>query len=235
MTKRSLTIAIIGVLAVGLVAGSVYVVLRPEEVHAEGSRGGRWNETAVTEARGADLRDLQNDKRGYGRGEAGCDEDCDEEHHKEQAREIVMGRGREASDLLDRRGGGGYSSDRGRAMGEVLGQSEGGSSGSQNAWYAGEDLEWVTVEGQVLAIDGGDLTLLSSDGREILCGTGPEWYWDESGHQVNVGDELRVTGCDHDDEFAVGQIENLTTGEVITLRDEQGRPGWAGRGWRKES
>ena len=33
--KRSLTIAVIAVLAVGLVVGSVYVVLRPEEEHRQ--------------------------------------------------------------------------------------------------------------------------------------------------------------------------------------------------------
>lgn len=120
-------------------------------------------------------------------------------------------------------------------MGELLAHGEGGGSGSQNAWYAGEHLEWVTIEGQVGAMVGGDFALLTAEGHEIECGTGPEWHWDENGYHVDVGDELRVTGCEHDNEFAVRQIENLTTGEVITLRDEQGRPGWAGRGWRQQS
>lgn len=185
--KRSLTIAVIAVLAVGLVVGSVYVVLRPEEEHRQA--------------------------------------------------------GQTSSELLAQSGGTDDGSGRIPAIGELsaepvsVGEDRGGGVRGfqgQNAWYAGEDLEWITLEGQVTASLGREF-VLSAAGNVIKCGTGPEWYWEESGYQVNVGDELRVTGCEHDDEFSVRQIENPSTGEVITLRDEQGRPGWAGRGWRQQS
>jgi hypothetical protein len=221
--KKSLTIAVIAVLAVGLIAGSLYVVLRPEEVHAEGARGARWNAAVADTDVRAGWRDAGGEC-GHGRGEAVCDEDCDRERDEEQACETRMGSGRGASELPAHPVS--VRQDRGR---------RGIGYGSERAWRAQEDMEWVTVEGQVIAVDEGAFTLLTADGREIEVHTGPEWYWDESGYKVNVGDDLRVTGCDHDDEFAVGQIENLTTGDVITLCDEEGHPAWAGRGRRGQS
>jgi len=185
--RKSLTIAVIAVLAVGLVVGSVYVVLRPEEEHRQ---AGLTSRELLTQSKGAD-----------------------------DGSESVPAVGELPADPV------------------TVQQERGGQEGvlqGQNAWWAGEDQEWITLEGQVTALLGGEF-VLRVDGNVIKCGTGPEWHWDENGYQVNVGDELRVTGVEHDDEFSVRQIENPSTGEVITLRDEQGRPGWAGRGWRQQS
>ena len=44
-----------------------------------------------------------------------------------------------------------------------------------------------------------------------------------------------MTGFYEDGEFKAGTVENLTTGETIILRDETGRPMWAGAGTAQES
>jgi hypothetical protein len=50
---------------------------------------------------------------------------------------------------------------------------------------------------------------------------------------LTVGDEVTVYGYDEDGEFKAGVVENLTSGASIILREESGRPMWAG--WRGRS
>jgi len=57
---------------------------------------------------------------------------------------------------------------------------------------------------------------------------GQSAYW--SSFRLSVGDEIVVRGFHEDGEFKAGTVENVTTGETITLRDASGRPMWAGGG-----
>jgi hypothetical protein len=85
------------------------------------------------------------------------------------------------------------------------------------------------VSGEVIALEGGEVTIQTADGElEVhLC---PEWYWEAEGIALDPGDEVEATGFYEGDEFETARIENLTTGESVTLRDDSGRPMWAGRG-----
>jgi hypothetical protein len=74
-----------------------------------------------------------------------------------------------------------------------------------------------------------ELAVETAEG-EVEVGTGPAWFWDENGIALNAGDEVVLHGFYEGDEFELGAIENVTTGEALTLRDETGRPLWAGRG-----
>ena len=87
------------------------------------------------------------------------------------------------------------------------------------------------------AVDG-DVTIQTAEG-EALVGMGQSAY--REGFELAVGDEITVLGFYEDGEpslknghsdgtFNAGSVENLTTGETITLRDETGRPMWSGRG-----
>ena len=87
---------------------------------------------------------------------------------------------------------------------------------------------WVAVSGTVVAVDD-DLTIQTAEG-EMAVETGPSWYWDEHGIGLDAGDEVVLHGFYDGEEFEVGAIENLTGGETADLRDETGRPLWAGRG-----
>jgi hypothetical protein len=54
-------------------------------------------------------------------------------------------------------------------------------------------------------------------------------YAQEQGFTPQQSDPIRLTGFyESDDHFEVSLIENLGGGESIQIRDENGRPMWAG-------
>ena len=117
------------------------------------------------------------------------------------------------------------------------GDGQGMGAGSReplNAASAGEGHaeDWETLVGVALSLDG-DLLLRTSSGDEVLVGLGPLTYQARADFALAVGDELAVLGFHEDGEFKAGTVENLTTGQTLLLRDETGRPIWAGNGQRK--
>jgi len=88
------------------------------------------------------------------------------------------------------------------------------------------DITWETITGTVISIDSEATIQTATD--EVQLGMGPSTYWADFG--LVVGDEVTVTGYHEDGEFKVSTIENLATGAPLTLRDETGRPIWAGQG-----
>jgi hypothetical protein len=87
-------------------------------------------------------------------------------------------------------------------------------------------VEWETLTGIVTVVDS-EITVQTAQG-EILVGMGQSAYRESFG--LEVGDQVSVVGFYEDGEFKAGTVENLTTGETIVLRDETGRPMWAGQG-----
>jgi len=80
--------------------------------------------------------------------------------------------------------------------------------------------EWAEYEGNVISMD----SSIVIEGRALL-------FMQDSGFVTNVGNTLFITGFYEDDEYKVATIIDQTTGETIVVRDEGGRPGWAGNGW----
>jgi hypothetical protein len=76
---------------------------------------------------------------------------------------------------------------------------------------------------------GVDVTIQSDTGM-VVVGLGPEWYREDTTFTLAEGDEVAVTGFYEDGEFKAATIENVSTGATLDLRDETGRPLWAGRG-----
>lgn len=116
--------------------------------------------------------------------------------------------------------------------GEDNGRSQGAGRGASREFRGDGDHPvetWLTMTGTVAAVEDDELTILTEDGElEVhLC---PPWYWETEGIALDEGDEVVVSGFYEDGEFEVGRIENLTTGESVPLRDDSGRPMWAGRG-----
>ena len=88
---------------------------------------------------------------------------------------------------------------------------------------------WTTLNGTVSAVDGDNVTIQTAEGsRDVHLG--PEWYWETEGIDLAPGDEVAITGLDEKDTFDIASVENHTNGQAVTLRDESGRPLWAGRG-----
>ena len=151
-----------------------------------------------------------------------CDATCEGEEGAGQGLQLGGGGARDGN---GNGSGDGTQAGRGGGQGQGQGQSQqrGASQGQSQA------VSWVTVEGVVVAHDE-ELLLQTTDEQLLEVHSGPQWYWEEQGYQLNVGDELRVTAIADDGELEAGQIENQTTGQRIELRDETGRPLWAGRG-----
>ena len=120
----------------------------------------------------------------------------------------------------------------GRGYGwETAGRSEQGHGYGAEVDRGGGDHSpetWTTVTGTVVAFDH-DLLIQTEEG-ELTVHLGPEWHWETAGLALNPGDQVMVTGFYEEDGFEAASVENLTTGQTATLRDEAGRPMWAGRG-----
>lgn len=126
------------------------------------------------------------------------------------------------------------------------GERSGGKQGSggNNHWASTQDLdgnpeadasfsqERTVLHGIVASVGEDTLTVELLDSETIVV-EGRAWsFAQERGFTSQAGDQVRLTGAIQEEEFKIWGIENLTTGQVITLRDGNGRPQWAGRGKR---
>ena len=132
---------------------------------------------------------------------------------------------------------------RGEASEHVEGESGQGRSGygrgnagegvaeRQYSNYEAPPEEWLVYEGAVVQVpqDGVDLVIEMSDGEELPVGTGP-MYMASQGFTLQAGELVQVRGYWEDGEFKAAQVTCLADGQTITLRDEMGRPAWAGAG-----
>ena len=144
------------------------------------------------------------------------------------------GSGSQAGDDCETRGGKNGSSNE-TTSGNLNGTRQGsGQSESAPADGAGTGLAevdaWITKSGLVESLDDELLVVNLTDGTTLEVEGRALSYALELGLSVKAGDELLLTGFMEEDEFEVGQIENITTGEIVVVRAENGRPLWAG-GW----
>ena len=127
----------------------------------------------------------------------------------------------EASGLDQGHGGYGSQGETGRSVAE-----------RQYANYDGSPPEeWLVHEGTVVLApeDGVDLVIEMSDGKKLTVGTGPN-YMASQGFTFQAGEPVQVLGYWEDHEFKAAQVTRLADGRTITLRNELGRPAWAGAG-----
>ena len=138
-----------------------------------------------------------------------------------------QGRGREAQESDAPQNNYGKGQELGRGQGLGTGQGLGRGQGS-NAEPQPEHSDWETVEG--VAIETAELVVQTRSNETVQVGLGPSHYRDAQGFVLSVGDSVQISGYWEDGEFKATQVENLDTGERITLRDASGRPMWAGQG-----
>jgi hypothetical protein len=93
--------------------------------------------------------------------------------------------------------------------------------------------ELVELTGQVTSVDSALLLVSAASGETVEIANRAWSFAQEQGFTPQVGDSLTLTGFyEANGRLEVSQIENLTSGETLALRDENGRPMWAGRGRR---
>jgi len=211
-----ITVVLVIVLGVALVAGMGYIILRPESSTAHGGgQNGITQAAASATGRGG----------GYAQHQA------------------VAETGRISAGTT--RGGGygqgqalaGVESSPVTARGGGYGQGNSGAATlPRNANTAVEHAvtEMETIQGVVISSDS-EILVRTAQGEEVLVGLGQAWYREQAGFTVAVGDQVSVVGFYEEGEFKAATIENMTTGESITLRDATGRPAWSGQGNRRNS
>ncbi len=114
------------------------------------------------------------------------------------------------------------------------GQTGGGVAERKYPNFEGSPPEELLVREGVVVLapeDGVDLVIEMSDGKKLTVGTGP-MYMASQGFILQVGEPVQALGYWEDHEFKAAQVTRLTDGQTITLRDEMGRPAWAGAGRR---
>ena len=90
--------------------------------------------------------------------------------------------------------------------------------------------DWMTLEGTVASFDSEALIVDLNDNGELLI-EGRAWsFAQESGFSTSIGNNLQFSGFYEGEDFEVGSIHDLTSVQTVLLRDENGRPMWAGNG-----
>lgn len=202
--KILLGVFVIGIVG-AIVAGIVELVTPSEHAYAQQGRGG--NQAVAQQGNGQGGRSQQNVTPGTADDESGT---------------TGYGRGRETT------GTGTELDSPGRGRGQNQNSNQPGRVETQV-----EHGEWQTLEGTV--VETSELIIKTTEGESVQVGLGPNNYRDSQGFVLNVGDTVRVSGyweSEQEDEFKATQVENLSTGTQIVLRDASGRPMWAGQGRR---
>lgn len=113
-----------------------------------------------------------------------------------------------------------------------------GNSQSDSAARVGEPLELALAEvdeifqyeGIVEVVNADYLLVDAYDGSQILIENRAWWYAVEAGFSASAGDEVILIGFYDGDVFETMSIENKTQGTAVQVREDSGRPLWAGNG-----
>jgi hypothetical protein len=88
----------------------------------------------------------------------------------------------------------------------------------------------VELSGAVVSLDGSDLILQTAQAEQVMASLGKPGYWETLGVTLQSGDAVQLGGFWEGDEFEVSTLTLIATGQTVVLRDESGRPMWAGGG-----
>lgn len=129
--------------------------------------------------------------------------------------------------LTTRTQGQGQGNGGGGGQGQRRGQGgQGGGSSPQAMQHT-----WVTLTGAVISTDAQSLTVDTAEQGQLTVSLGEMGFADTQGVTFNPGDAVTLMGFEGDTgQFQAGQITNTTTGQMLLLRDPNGRPLWAGPG-----
>jgi hypothetical protein len=125
----------------------------------------------------------------------------------------------------------------GNGSGQGGGKGHGGcqANGCRHGGYGvGGSVDLATLvetEGTATAVGLGlgthhNTITFSAGGTDYALGLGPLWYMAQQGFTVTAGDALRVKMAQCSMGWTAFEVANLTTGQTLLLRDDQGVPLW---------
>jgi hypothetical protein len=98
----------------------------------------------------------------------------------------------------------------------------------------------TTMNGSIVSVMSGDNQRnaqfeLESSGVRVLVLLGPQGYWAEKGIPLKVGDNVSVRGSKAQGKDGIvyilaQKISDISQNSTISLRNDSGRPVWAGNG-----
>jgi len=121
-------------------------------------------------------------------------------------------------------------------IGEDLTSEGGWRGGVGNAQTPGENTgiglaevdAWLIFTGTVESVSQDLWTITLTDGSTLEIEGRKLSFMLEQGFIVEVGDNLTLTGFYEGESIEIGQIMKTNSGEMITIRDQNGRPLWSG-------
>jgi hypothetical protein len=113
------------------------------------------------------------------------------------------------------------------------GESQGGNSNTNlNSPVENKDgadaHEWMTLAGSITSIETNSLTIKSTNEQELHLSGRSFRYALESGYTPQINNELNLNGFFENGEYKISEILDLNNGQIISLRDGEGHPLWAG-------
>ena len=125
------------------------------------------------------------------------------------------------------------TSDSGERQGQGNGRGQNRQAeqaGVGNAETEHANMEWQTVQGEIVSLASDALIVETASGASVLV-EGRSWsYAQQAGFVAELGDAVTLNGFEEDGEFKVGELANDTSGQLVQLRELSGRPQWAGGG-----
>ncbi len=86
----------------------------------------------------------------------------------------------------------------------------------------------VSLSGAVISFSTEEMRVDIGSGETIIVADRTWRFTLEQGFDPHYEDQVVLQGFFEDGEFEIAEIDNLSTGQVVFLRDESGRPLWSG-------
>ncbi len=104
---------------------------------------------------------------------------------------------------------------------------QGSHSGSISSW----NNQSILVNAFVQFVDENSLMALTAEGEQISIENRAWWFAVQAGFSSHAGDEVLISGFrEENGHFEVIWIEDLSTGNMVQIRSEDGHPLWRGSG-----
>lgn len=92
-----------------------------------------------------------------------------------------------------------------------------------------EQISDLTILGDVREATDDRLVVAADDGREFIIENRAWWFALDSGFSASANDKIEISGfLDENGTFEVIWMLNASLGMEVFIRDESGRPNWAG-------